>query len=76
MGEAGSRSSPATLWEASRALLAVTAPAVRLAALGPHRQPTAASSNDPGATWLELVARPLWGLAAHAAGGGTRFASA
>jgi hypothetical protein len=53
-----------------RALLAVTAPAVRLAALGPDRQPADASSNDPGATWLELVARPLWGLAAHAAGGG------
>jgi hypothetical protein len=40
------------------------------AALGPDRQPANASSNDPGATWLELVARPLWGLAAHAAGGG------
>jgi hypothetical protein len=53
-----------------RALLAVTAPAARLAALGPDRQPVSASSNDPGATWLELVARPLWGLAAHAAGGG------
>ncbi|GAA2621079.1 DUF2264 domain-containing protein [Dactylosporangium fulvum] len=54
----------------AHALLAVTAPATRLAALGPDRQPVSASSNDPGATWLELVARPLWGLAAHAAGGG------
>ncbi|GAB3843262.1 DUF2264 domain-containing protein [Dactylosporangium cerinum] len=54
----------------AQALLAVTAPATRLAALGPARQPVSASSNDPGATWLELVARPLWGLAAHAAGGG------
>jgi hypothetical protein len=53
-----------------RALLALTAPATRLAALGPDRQPATPSSNDPGATWLELVARPLWGLAAHAAGGG------
>ncbi|MEV6930746.1 DUF2264 domain-containing protein [Dactylosporangium sp. NPDC051485] len=54
----------------AQALLAVTAPATRLASLGPDRQPVCASSNDPGATWLELVARPLWGLAAHAAGGG------
>lgn len=54
----------------SQALLALTAPATRLASLGPDRQPVSASSNDPGATWLELVARPLWGLAAHAAGGG------
>jgi hypothetical protein len=53
-----------------RALLAVTAPGTRFAALGPDRQPASASSNDTGATWLELVARPLWGLAAHAAGGG------
>lgn len=53
-----------------RALLAVIAPATRLAALGPDRQPADASSNDAGATWLELVARPLWGLAAHSAGGG------
>ncbi|MEV4757214.1 DUF2264 domain-containing protein [Micromonospora sp. NPDC049559] len=53
-----------------RALLAVTAPATRLAALGPDRQPADPSSNDPGATWLELVARPLWGLAADAAAGG------
>jgi hypothetical protein len=53
-----------------RALIAVTAPATRLAALGPDRQPASASSNDSGATWLELVARPLWGLAAHSAGGG------
>jgi hypothetical protein len=51
-------------------LVAVTAPAARRAALGPDRQPANTSSNDPGATWLELVARPLWGLAAHSAGGG------
>ncbi|GAA4252942.1 DUF2264 domain-containing protein [Dactylosporangium darangshiense] len=54
----------------ARALLALIAPATRLAALGPDRQPVSASSNDPGATWLELVTRPLWGLAAHAASGG------
>jgi hypothetical protein len=51
------------------ALVAIAAPATRLAALGPGRQPVHGSTNDPGATWFELVARPLWGLAAHAAGG-------
>ncbi|MGS2619948.1 DUF2264 domain-containing protein, partial [Micromonospora sp. LZ34] len=55
----------------SNALMQVIAPATRIAALGPGRQPVHASNHDPGATWLELVARPLWGLAAYAAGGGT-----
>ncbi|MCP2321857.1 hypothetical protein HDA40_000364 [Hamadaea flava] len=51
------------------ALLAVVSPATRTAALGPDRQPVHATNHDPGATWFELVARPLWGLAASAAGG-------
>ncbi|WP_083936748.1 DUF2264 domain-containing protein [Longispora albida] len=54
----------------SRALVQLAAPAARTAARGPGWQPVTASNHDPGATWLELVARPLWGLAAHAAGGG------
>ncbi|NUR48692.1 MAG: DUF2264 domain-containing protein [Hamadaea sp.] len=51
------------------ALLAVVSPATRTAALGPDRQPVHATNHDSGATWFELVARPLWGLAAAAAGG-------
>src|SRR5918998_3942961 len=46
------------------ALLRLVTPAVQRAALGPARQPAVASVNDPGATWWELVTRPLWGLAA------------
>lgn len=53
----------------SDALLAVTAPAVRVAVLGPARQPVQATNHDPGATWFELLTRPLWGLAAQAATG-------
>lgn len=53
----------------SRALDAIAAPATRTAALGPDRQPVHATNHDPGATWFELIARPLWGLAAGAAGG-------
>lgn len=55
-------------WAAAMARL--VAPATALAARGPAHQPATPSSNDPGATWFELVTRPLWGLAAHAAGGG------
>lgn len=51
-------------------MLDLVRPALRLAARGPSFQPVVATNHDPGATWLELVARPLWGLAAHAAGGG------
>lgn len=47
-------------WE--QALTALTKPAMERAALGPDRQPSAASSNDAGATWWELLTRPLWGL--------------
>jgi hypothetical protein len=55
----------------SRALAQLAAPATRVAALGPDRQPVHGSNHDPGATWFELVTRPLWGMAPHAAGGGT-----
>jgi len=55
----------------SRAVVQLAAPATRIAALGPDRQPVHGSNHDPGATWFELVTRPLWGLAPHAAGGGT-----
>ncbi|NUT38143.1 MAG: DUF2264 domain-containing protein [Hamadaea sp.] len=51
------------------ALLTVAAPAARVAALGPARQPVHATNHDPGATWFELLTRPLWGMAAQAAGG-------
>ncbi|WP_329544130.1 DUF2264 domain-containing protein [Streptomyces sp. NBC_01356] len=51
------------------ALLALAAPATRTAAAGPGRMPVHASMSDHRAVWFELVARPLWGLAAHAAGG-------
>ncbi len=46
------------------ALLRLATPAVERAALGPDRQPAVASASDPGATWWELVTRPMWGLAA------------
>ncbi|MBV1855280.1 DUF2264 domain-containing protein [Catellatospora tritici] len=52
------------------ALRQLTGPATTLAARGPHRQPAGSSTADAGATWFELVTRPLWGLAALAAGGG------
>lgn len=55
----------------SRALVQLAAPATRIAALGPQRQPVHGSNHDPESTWFELVTRPLWGLAPHAAGGGT-----
>jgi len=45
------------------ALERLITPAVERAALGPRRQPAIASSSDAGATWWELVTRPLWGLA-------------
>jgi hypothetical protein len=50
------------------ALEKLARPAIRRAALGPGRQPANASTNDPLATWWELVTRPLWGLAALEAG--------
>jgi hypothetical protein len=50
------------------ALVSVVSPATRTAALGPDRQPVYATNHDSGATWFELVARPLWGLAAAAGG--------
>lgn len=52
------------------ALLRLVAPATALAARGPAHQPAVPSTSDPLATWFELVTRPLWGLAALAAGGG------
>lgn len=55
-------------WQA--AVRALAAPATRLAALGPDRAPVVMSNHDPLASWFELVARPLWGLAPLAAGGG------
>ncbi|WP_169734164.1 DUF2264 domain-containing protein [Hamadaea tsunoensis] len=55
----------------SRALLGLIAPATRVAALGPARLPVHAANHDPGSAWLESIARPLWGLAPLAAGGGT-----
>jgi hypothetical protein len=54
----------------SDALVNLVRPAVALAVRGPDHQRQSLSSNDPLATWFELVARPLWGLAAHATGGG------
>jgi hypothetical protein len=51
------------------ALLALVAPATRTAAAGPERMPVHPSMSDRGAVWFELIARPLWGLAAHASGG-------
>lgn len=51
------------------ALLALVAPATRTAAAGPERMPVHPSMSDRGAVWFELVTRPLWGLAGHAAGG-------
>ncbi|WP_020521872.1 DUF2264 domain-containing protein [Catelliglobosispora koreensis] len=47
-----------------QALLALTTPAVRRAALGPWQQPATSSTSDGLATWWELLTRPLWGLAA------------
>jgi hypothetical protein len=48
----------------------LAAPAARAAALGPSHTPVLMSNHDPLANWFELVARPLWGLAPLAAGGG------
>jgi hypothetical protein len=56
-------------WE--RAVRVLADPATRAAALGPFRAPVMMSNHDPLANWFELIARPLWGLAPLAAGGGT-----
>ncbi|WP_309051092.1 hypothetical protein [Streptomyces sp.] len=53
----------------AQALVAIDTPAIRPTALGPGRQPVRGGCNGPGATSFELVARPLWGLAAQAVGG-------
>jgi hypothetical protein len=55
-------------WESAVRVLAD--PATQGAALGPGRTPVMMSNHDPLANWFELVARPLWGLAPLAAGGG------
>lgn len=60
---------PATREQWGDALIAVVAPATGTAARGPQWQPVYPTNHDPGATWFELVARPLWGLGAYAAGG-------
>jgi hypothetical protein len=55
-------------WES--AVRDLAAPATRAAALGPSHTPVMMSNHDPLANWFEAVARPLWGLAPLAAGGG------
>ncbi|MCC3764496.1 DUF2264 domain-containing protein [Glycomyces sp. TRM65418] len=53
----------------AQAAIALCAPAIRSAARGPERQPVTMSNHDRNASWFECLVRPLWGLAAAAAGG-------